>query len=363
MTNRWLPVAVSAVLVIASGCRSANAEGPEGRAAGAHAFQSAVLATLDDADLPVLAVPGGISIRADESLLVPDFSDKNIKLYDASGRRSGSVGRAGQGPGEFASLFGGQAYGDSIVGYDIGKGITVFSPDGRFGRLLEVRSGVPREVMSVRVLDDSLFLLIGSPMGGQGDRDLLAIIRPDGRRVSSFFNMAEHFSENPEVEPFIFVEADGRDGVVFAGLVGGDSVYAFDYQGRWLGAAPVDPRQPLRTTAELIAANRGKPRRGDGGWAFQGNRQLFRVVAGDRATAYLYVAPFDAAHGIDLAEGGTLLAVSFSGGTLNHLARGEFDAGLYGRDRQGNALLMGYADAQQERYTVSRLSLVSSTGK
>ena len=46
-----------------------------------------------------------------------------------------------------------------------------------------------------------------------------------------------------------------------------------------------------------------------------------------------------------------------------HLARGELDAGLYGRDRQGNALMMGYADARQERYTVSRLSLVPSTGK
>lgn len=362
MKNRWLAAAFPAVLLIASGCKSANAEGPEGRSAGAHAFQAAALATLDDGDLPVLAVPGGISMRADESLMVPDFSDKNIKLYDTSGRRSGAVGRAGQGPGEFASLFGAQTYGDSIIGYDIGKGISVFTPEGRFARLLKVRTGVPREVMSVRVLDDSLFLLIGSPMGGQGDRDLLSIIRPDGRRVSSFFNLAEYFSDNPAVEPFIFVEADGKDGVVFAGLVGGDSVYAFDYRGRRLGAAPVDPQQPLRTTAQLIEANRGKAQRGDGSWAFQDNRQLFRVVAGDRATAYLYVAPYDAARGIDLAEGGTLLAVSFSGGTLNHLARGEFEAGLYGRDRQGNALLLGYADAQQERYTVSRLSLVSSTG-
>jgi hypothetical protein len=363
MTNRWLAVAFPAVLLIASGCTSAKAEAPEGRAAGAHAFQSAVLATLDDAELPVLAVPGGISIRADGSLLVPDFSDKNIKLYDASGRRSGAVGRPGPGPGEFASLFGAQPYGDSIIGYDIGRGITVFSPDGRFGRLLKVRSGIPREVMSVRVLDDSLFLLIGSPMGGQGDRDLLAIVRPDGRRVSTFFNMAKHFAANPEVEPFIFVEADGRDGVVFAGLVGGDSVWAFDYYGRRLGAAPVDPQQPLRTTAELIAANRGKPQRGDGTWAFQGNRQLFRVVAVDQATAFLYVAAYDPAQGIDLAEGGTVLAVSVNGGTVNHLARGELEAGLYGRDRQGNALLMGYADAQQEHYTVSRLSLVPSTGR
>lgn len=362
MTSRWLAVVFPAALLIASGCNSAKAEGPEGRAAGAHAFQAAALATLDDGDLPVLAVPGGISMRADGSLLVPDFSDKNIKLYDTSGRRSGAVGRAGQGPGEFASLFGAQPYGDSIIGYDIGRGITVFSPEGRYARLLKVRTGVPREVMSVRVLDDSLFLLIGSPMGGQGDRDLLSIIRPDGERVSTFFNLAEHFADNPQAEPFAFVEADGKDGVVFAGLVGGDSVYAFDYRGRRLGSAPVDPQQPLRTTAELIARNGGKPQRGDGTWAFQGNRQLFRLVAVDQATAFLYVAPYDPANGIDLAEGGTVLAVSVSAGRVNHLARGDFPAGLYGRDRRGNALLMGYADAQQERYTVSRLSLVPSTG-
>jgi hypothetical protein len=320
------------------------------------------VADLADSAQSVLAVPGGVSMRADRSLLVADFSDKNLKLYDAAGRRTGTVGGAGRGPGEFASLFAAATYGDSIIGYDVGNGITVFSPDGRYVRLLKVRDGDPREVMAVRVLDDSLFLLVGAPMGGVR-RDLLAIIRPDGTRVSSFFNQARYFQGSRQLSQFVSVEADGRGGVVYAALVGGDSVYAIDYAGHQLSAAPVDPERPLATTRALLAANHDRPRKPNGDWAFHENREVFRVVALDSATAVLHVAPYDTRTGTDLVEGGTLLAVSLVNGRLVHLARTEAEAGLYGRDRDGNALLIGYADAAHERYRVSRLSLAPRGGR
>ncbi|HKP76202.1 MAG TPA: hypothetical protein VJT67_11805 [Longimicrobiaceae bacterium] len=317
---------------------------------------------MDDSSQTVLAMPGGISVRGDGSLLVADFSDKNIKLYDPAGRRTGTVGAAGRGPGEFASLFSAATYGDSIVGYDVGNGLTVFSPEGRYARLLKVRDGDPREVMAVRVLDDSLFLLVGAPMGGVR-RDLLAIIRPDGTRVSSFFNQSRYFEGRRELSQYVGVEADGRGGVVYAALVGGDSVYAFDYAGHQLAAAPADPRRPLATTRALLAANHDRPRKPNGEWAFHNNREVFRVVALDSATAVLHVAPYNTQGGTDLVEGGTLLAVSLVNGQLRHLARTEAGAGLYGRDRAGNALLIGYADAEHEHYRVSRLSLAPRGGR
>ncbi|HEU0013076.1 MAG TPA: hypothetical protein VFQ45_05305 [Longimicrobium sp.] len=312
---------------------------------------------LDDDTLPILAVPAAISEWRGRGLLVSDVSDRNIKLYALDGRRIGTVGRAGQGPDEFGSLFSMETYHDSIAAYDLTRGLNIFSPAGRHARMVPVQRLAGHGVMFVRVVDDSLFLLVGTAMGNVARR-LLTLVRPGGERVSTFFDQSHHFDGTAALAERVFVDADGRDGVVFAGLVGGDSIFAFDYSGRLLASAPVDPVRPLTTTKQLLARNRGRPRRPDGNWVTQDNRQVFRIIALDSATAVVYVAPYDARAGSDLVEGGTLIALGLSGGKLHHLARSEVPAGLFGRDERGSALLLGYADAEHEKVRVSRLRLV-----
>jgi hypothetical protein len=73
---------------------------------------------------------------ADGHIVVINFGTQQIREYDAAGRHVRTLGRRGDGPGEFRML---QQIGllerDSIAAYDIGTGrITVFGRDGRVAR-------------------------------------------------------------------------------------------------------------------------------------------------------------------------------------------------------------------------------------
>ena len=289
------------------------------------------------------------------SYLLTDYSDKNLKLYAADGQRTGTIGRVGRGPGEFVSLNSAQPYGDSIVAYDFnGSRLTVFNPAGQVARTMTVRGPAGQNIWSVRVVDDSLFLLVSTPIGAH-DKDLLTLIRPDGAVVTSFFNRSQYYQGDPAVIQSTAVEADGRNGWVFAAEIGGDSIFAFDYSGRLRASGPVDPVQPLVKAKTLIQDNGGKRQRPDGSWVFDGNRNLIRVVALDGGKVALQVAKYDAKLGIDPLNGGTILVSSVRGGRIRAYGRGELPAALLGRGRDGGALMVGYEPGNPDWHVVSHL--------
>jgi hypothetical protein len=80
--------------------------------------------TLDEKNLPkdVLFVgPTGVVSDAEENIYVLDFSDDNIKKFDASGKFLGVLGRKGQGPGEFNMPMNMAMAKDRLVVYDMGN--------------------------------------------------------------------------------------------------------------------------------------------------------------------------------------------------------------------------------------------------
>jgi hypothetical protein len=313
------------------------------------------VAVLDDGDFPILAEPMGIAFHSSGRFVIPDFSDRNIKIYDGNGRRTGTVGRAGRGPGEFMGPMYAGFYRDSLVNVDFVGPLSFFSPDWRFARVVRFRGRSNQPVMDARVVDDSLLLLQNAAVPGEGN-DMLTLVRSDGRLVSSFFDRSAFLGRDPQVIQNSGVQADGRGGIVFAGMTGGDSIFAFDYSGRLLASAPLDPVQPVPTVHALLAAAGGKTRRADGRWFTDQQRLLLRVVALDSATAALQVSTFDGKTGIDPVEGGTLLLVTLDGGTLRHIGRADVPAGLMGRGRDGNAMLIGYDGEEMTRYVLSRLN-------
>jgi hypothetical protein len=310
---------------------------------------------LDDRDQPILARPERISVNLGGHFVISDRSDKDIKVYGRDGRRALTVGRGGHGPGEFAYLATAETYGDSLLAYDIVTArISIFTRDGRLARTLTVP---PPTAFWVRVIDDSLFLVVATPPGDPRG-DLLRLIRRDGSLISSFFNQSRYLGRDPQLLQNTGVIADGAHGVVFAALNGADSVWAFDYRGRRLGSGPIDPVRPLVTAKELLAGNHDRPWRPDGTHVTHGNRNVLEIVALDSASVALQVAPFDSKHGTDPLDGGTLLVLALDRGRMRMIARADTVGGLLGRNRNGSALLLRYVDASGDRYEIVRMGLL-----
>ena len=356
--TRWSG-GIVVLLAMASCTRESDAELPLARA-GARELVVEPMVPLHDDDGYGLARPEWISETPGGALVVTDLSDKNLKLYASDGRRTGTVGRAGHGPGEFAGLTTAQAYGDSLMAYDLtGSRITIFGPDGRYARALAVSRRTWPMPFSVRVVDDSLFLLVAA-VAGAARGELLGIIRPDGSTVASFFNASSYLGTDPRVVRRTGLVADAAGGYVFAALVGGDSVWVFDYRGRRVGAQGVDPVQPLVSTRALFARARGRERGADGRSFTHGNRNVIGLVALDSGTVALQVAAYDAEHGTDPLEGGTFILAAARPEGVRILARRDLPGALLGRDRRGRGLLLRYASADMNAYELMRLRAASA---
>ena len=318
---------------------------------------------LSDDTAAILAKPGQLSIDPQGRMVVTDGSDRNIKLYDAKGRRIATLGHAGKGPGEFIALSSAESFQDSILAYDFsGARFSVFGSDTRYVRSFELSRDITKP-WTVRAVDDSLLLLI-APVLRAHDGNLLTLVRRDGSVVSTFFNKSRYFDGDRELIQQTGVVADARDGRVFAALVGGDSVYVFDYAGNRLAAHAADPEEPLVTVKTLLRQNGGEQRRPDGGWVVDGNRNVIRMVALDRHNVALQIVKYDAKQGVDPLEGGTVVTFTFDdAGKVAAIGRSQVRAGLLGRDRRGNALFVGYEGENADRYTVSRLVRIGATAQ
>ncbi|HKP76449.1 MAG TPA: hypothetical protein VJT67_13055 [Longimicrobiaceae bacterium] len=351
MARNSLLSALVAISVL--GCKGDNPGG--GLRSGPRTLGFEPVSSLDDGGQPLLALPERISVDAGGRFVISDRSDKDVKIYGRDGRRALTVGRAGHGPGEFTYLITAQAYGDSLFAYDVVNArISIFTRDGRFARSMRPP---PPDPFWVRVVDDSLFLAVATVPGDQRG-DLLRLFRPDGSLVSSFFNQSRYLGRDPQLLQNTGVIADGAHGVVFAALNGADSVWAFDYHGRRLGSGPIDPVHPLVPVKELLARNHGRPRLPDGTHITDGVRDAFEIVALDSGSVALQVAPFDAKHGINPLDGGTLIVQALDRGKLRMIARTDTVGGLLGRDREGSALLLRYVDDSGDRYEVVRMRLL-----
>jgi hypothetical protein len=85
-------------------------------------------------------VRGAIRL-ASGGVVIANGHSKEVRYYDARGRFVRAVGKEGGGPGEFTSLDAVVPYrGDSVAVWDVGAWrLTVFGPDGGFGRTATVQ--------------------------------------------------------------------------------------------------------------------------------------------------------------------------------------------------------------------------------
>jgi len=133
---RTAAVAVALAMWTASCARERPAETPAGQS---FVVDSQPILSLEGtaADGTVLfgAVAGATRLP-DGTLVIADRSGNALKLFDAEGRLTRTIGRPGQGPGEFSQVAAvRQCLGDSLFAWDYGvQELEVFSSSGSFAR-------------------------------------------------------------------------------------------------------------------------------------------------------------------------------------------------------------------------------------
>ena len=343
---------VTLFVVMLSGCETEVRDRDTGRVVGGSIASSAapvvlsetLLFVTDDLSWPTLAVPNWISESEDGVFAISDGSDQDIKLYDENGQRVGTVGRVGQGPGEFDNLKVATFFRDSLVGYDVGRDrLSVFDPAGGFVRAVTIAKAPETSPWLLRPVDDSLFLAIATLQSGVV-RDLLALLEPSGTCcISAMLDREEYLGRDPYLLQWTSIEGDARSGHVYGAV--DDSLFVFDYGGTRVAAERFPNEWMPVSVKETLRQNRGRPQRPDGSWIFHGHVRPLELVALDRGRVAIQFHSYDANVGVDRVEGGTIGVMALDGGGgISALGMLEASGALLGRDSRGRPLIVGYAE-------------------
>lgn len=206
---------------------------------------------------------GYMAVTSKGSFFLLDFSDTQIRRYDASGRFVGLVGRSGAGPGEYRQVLGMAVLGDSILlVYDpSNRRIAVFDTSGAFRRFIAVQRGTFFG-LKVFFLDQAGMVYIrtavlNAPREGSGIPTQYLKMALDGT-IRDSISLP---SEGPN-GPFVLITSDGArwsfpNQNVFALLPTGDLVtantgtYRFDLRTHQLGSHTVERSfSPISITGE-----------------------------------------------------------------------------------------------------------------
>lgn len=111
--------------------------------------------------------------QSDGTIVVANGGTGELRFYDAGGEHLRSVGRSGEGPGEFEDL---QRVwllpGDSLLAYDFFPArLSVFSPGGEFVRAMHVRDPGGRQVIVRGPFSDGSLLVASAPIWGAPGAD------------------------------------------------------------------------------------------------------------------------------------------------------------------------------------------------
>ena len=360
------PFGVLAAFAISTGCGQG---GPtEGMAASMLPIRSVPLTVaekplfvIDDGNQPILAQPHSVSESGSGVFAIVDMSDKDIKLYGRTGQRVGTVGRPGEGPGEFMSLMSATFLGDSIFAYDFAQDrLSVFDATGHFARSSGVRNESFAVPWSIKSVDETYLLSVGTPMGGV-DRDFLALFRPGGPCCRGTMMNRERYYDGavPGLAQWTAVNGDARADIVYASH--DDSLFAFRYYGALVAAQRLPSDLMAVSWRELLEESNGSPQRPDGSWVFDGHNLVMDVLALDSSTVMVQLAQYNASGGVDRMEGGPLaiFALSPEGG-FNLLGQHDASGSVLGRDANGRPVIVGYATETKDSYVVSALEFVAA---
>lgn len=124
---------------------------------------------------------------SDGRIVVANYGSSEVRVFDAAGTHLVTAGRAGEGPGEFRSLWRVARWpGDSILAWDFNRRFSVFGPRGNHGRSFVARSDEnPRERRSLPFVDARSDGTIVYRLEGDADSTVVEIVDGEGERSAS----------------------------------------------------------------------------------------------------------------------------------------------------------------------------------
>lgn len=140
---------------------------------------------------PILAIGGadgtgpsefadiwGVARTADGHIVASDAPEQELRVFDAAGRHLHTMGRKGQGPGEFRQIRGVYVYGDTVYATDNRRGTAVFTLDGKLLRQTPYPS-----LDEYHAVDPWGVLADGSTIEGAAGRTTKEMMQQIGRRI------------------------------------------------------------------------------------------------------------------------------------------------------------------------------------
>jgi len=116
---------------------------------GEFAFQLQEDLKIGDPARDAYYFPKGLALTVDDkgTLYAADFGNKRVQMYDRTGRYLRTIGRVGQGPGEY--MFPGEVLIDAAGNPHVrdSRGLIVFSPDGVFKRKITLKTFLSRYIL------------------------------------------------------------------------------------------------------------------------------------------------------------------------------------------------------------------------
>lgn len=181
----------------------------------------------------------GAARTASGGLVISDEPAQELRVFDANGRHLRTMGRKGEGPGEFSQIRGVFIYGDTVYALDDTRGTAVFLLDGRL-----IRQAVFPSLAPYHPVDPWGAMADGSTIETAAGRETLQMVMQVGTRI--------------EMRGLFRVARDSRSATLLATLPSYEHYRAHDDP---LGGGELVAFAPVLTVA--VFANRVCTARGE----------------------------------------------------------------------------------------------------
>lgn len=185
-----------------------------------------------------LLYPRDLAIDGRGFVYAADAADANVKIYDPAGNLVRTVGRKGEGPGEFRRPISvALGRGRFAVG-DFNGRISIFTDDGELEDSFVV-PGIIHLNSGISFLGDQRLLVGGLRQKGHWEADLLHVFSLDGTEQGSFFSLVDTAKKMRSVMisgAYFDITPEGR---IYAVQPSEYTVGAFDSGGKSIAAVRV----------------------------------------------------------------------------------------------------------------------------
>jgi hypothetical protein len=150
--------------------------------------------TIDDTSMPEDAFFEGVSSIVcdnDGNIYICDYKANNIKKFNASGKHLKTIGRKGQGPGEFNMPFEIAVTDDRLIVWDLGnRRLCVLAPDGEFIKSVQIFRGEGRPQKMRPLPNGNIVIELEKIYYGEQDKPqdcLIEIFSPELEKIKTLY--------------------------------------------------------------------------------------------------------------------------------------------------------------------------------